>query len=56
MGSVHLVRHGEADWQAMNARRLPDGINDLVALTAQGLGEAPRAAAQLSNVGDQAQR
>ena len=51
MSVVYLVRHGEADWAAMDARRLPGGVNDLVPLTARGVFDAERAGEELKRSG-----
>lgn len=50
MTDVWLVRHGEAAWESMNARNLPGAINDLVPLTAAGMGHADQAAEQLRGI------
>lgn len=47
MTTVYLVRHGQPDWPAMNARGLPGGVNDLVPVTDLGIKQSEQVAEQL---------
>lgn len=48
---IYLVRDGEPDWPAMNARHLPGAANDLVDLTVVGILRAERAVSELGTAG-----
>lgn len=47
--TIYLVRHGQPDWKAMNARALPGAANDLVPLTDVGARQAEQAAVSLKD-------
>ena len=48
MGDLILLRHGETDWELVNAHGWPGAANDLAPLTASGVRQAGAAAEALS--------
>ncbi len=48
MTTFHLVRHGQADYDLAESRRLIGGMRDLVPLTELGRGQAAQAAERLA--------
>ncbi len=48
---VHLVRHGEPDYEPINSRGWPGAAADLSQLTPTGIGQAEAAAAELAECG-----
>jgi broad specificity phosphatase PhoE len=51
MTAIYLVRHGEADYGAIERRRWPGELADLAPLTARGFQQATAAGEQLASVG-----
>jgi broad specificity phosphatase PhoE len=51
MTAIYLVRHGEADYEAIQRRHWPGELADLAPLTACGFEQANVAGEQLANVG-----
>jgi broad specificity phosphatase PhoE len=51
MTTIYLLRHGEADYEPVRARRWPGSMADLAPLSARGVEQATEAARQLAEVG-----
>lgn len=51
MSSIFLVRHGEAQYELAEERRLIGGMRDLVPLTARGRAQSELAARELASYG-----